>query len=279
MNILDRFTRDRISRYVWGGITIVFVVALVLAGTRAKSDVRAAEQQAAQQAQTYTNTVLYKDLTSSLVNAPILGSNYRTMIIDVEAGILVNPEVARVQVIKPDGTLIFSTELRNKEGSAVAASSQDIQSALRGQVSSAVATHAITPTEGPAQPTQLLETFVPLYTPDRLSIVGVAEIDHYYQAIVAGANQPWTGLKIAFAIAAAISLLMTILSLRAPLATVGVGTQGLFHSEGGAHVPGIAVERDVKRYNERVAAADAAATAARTELREAKEQLAMAEES
>jgi hypothetical protein len=222
MKILDRFTRDRQSRFIWGGATAVFLVLVLLAlagGLRTlSSEERAAEDRAVE----YTDTVLFDALDADLLADEIRGRNYRDLIIQVQGGIMTDEGVARVRVWAPDGTLLFSTESLEQIGVARAVNSEPIDAAVGGEVSSVVSEATVAAKSGLSGTTQrLYQTFAPIRVRERTAIVGVAEIDRTYSSIADAAAQPWRSLQIGFGVATLLCAVMLLLSLRRSTSTLG----------------------------------------------------------
>ena len=57
MNIIERFTRDGVSRFLWGGLTIAFAGLLVWSATEQKSALPSRVHDAQAKAELYTKTV------------------------------------------------------------------------------------------------------------------------------------------------------------------------------------------------------------------------------
>jgi hypothetical protein len=138
MKILDRFTRDRQSRFIWGGATAVFVVLTLLALGGGRSALSREEQVAQDRAAEYTDTVLFDALDANLLADEIRGRQYRDLIIQVQGGIMTDEGVARVRLWGPVGTLLFSTESLEQIGVAKAVNSAPIEAAEHGVVGSVV---------------------------------------------------------------------------------------------------------------------------------------------
>ena len=106
MNILDRFTKDRVSRYLWSGLAISFALLLLFAVRGQQGSVRDQERDAQARAVLYTETTLFQNLNGDLVSAPILKQNYPDLLLPVQAEIMTNEDVARVRLWGSDGTLL-----------------------------------------------------------------------------------------------------------------------------------------------------------------------------
>ena len=224
MKILDRFTRDRHSRFIWGGATVVFLalgaLALVL-GDQALSN---GEQDAQDLAVGYTDTVLFEALDADLLGDEIRGRQYRDLIIQVQGGIMTDEGVARVRIWAPDGTLLFSTESLEQIGVAKALNSEPIEAAVRGRVSSVVSEATVEAKSGLTGSTQrLFQTFAPIRVRERTAILGVAEVDRTYASISQAAEQPWRALQIGLGAAALLCALLFVGSLRRSPSTLGEG--------------------------------------------------------
>src|SRR5436309_2400550 len=169
MKILDRFTRDRLSRYIWGGFTIVFLFGIVWAAQRQRDALQQARLDAQARAVHYVQTTLFDNLDAKTVAAPILAQNYRNLIIPVTAEIFTDPAVARLRIWSPTGELLFSSAERDLIGEATAAGNPAIQNAVQsGEVTSTLTKTTVAPKQGlEGSPEQLYQTFVPLQVPDR----------------------------------------------------------------------------------------------------------------
>jgi len=290
MKILDRFTRDRASRYVWAAVTIACVAGVVVAGdqkSRALTNEIAAAQTAAVNV---ANGSIYRmygalpthpiDLRAQLAKTAVLPAipapSYRTAIVDLEANVFTDPQMARVRVWTPDGLLNFSSHERDLVGVLRTTDTSAIQATQSQRVVSRIVTapftFATTGTQG--APTRLLETFVPLHVPERDIIVGAVQVDQYYDAIVNAAMQPWQTVQVVFVVLALLSLVMTALSLREPIGAVSAGAglapgYGSAVSGSGVGDPAIA----------RIAKAELDAAALRDELSRSSQQLAEAREA
>lgn len=217
MKVLDRFTRDPLSRYLWGGLTVAFAILIVFAASGSRRDLADRETQAQARAVAYTGSTLFQNLDAHLMSGPILGPGYRDLLIPVQAEIMTDPAVARVRIWGPDG-LLFSTDERENIGTVYARPTPALEAAFRGHTSSTVARTTVSIEQGiPPTTAQLYQTFVPIHVPDRTAPVGAAEIDAYLAPMVAASHGTWRTLEVVFAVVFLLVLLMTLLSLRQPI--------------------------------------------------------------
>jgi hypothetical protein len=222
MKILDRFTRDRQSRFIWGGATAVFLVLTLLALGGGRSALSREEGNAQDRAKAYTDTVLFDALDANLLADLIRGRQYRDLIIQVQGGIMTDEDVARVRIWAPDGTLLFSTESLEQIGVAKAVNSAPIEAAVQGRTTSVVSDATVAAKSGLSGTTQrLYQTFVPLRVRERTAILGVAEIDRTYAAIADAARQPWLTLQIGLGLATLLCAVLLLFSLRRSTHTLG----------------------------------------------------------
>ena len=220
MTTFDRFTRDRQSRFVWGGATVVFVALTLLAAGYGRTMLADETAQAQARAVGYTQTVLFGALDADLLAEEIRGPQYRDLIIEVTGGIMTDEGVARVRIWSPDGTLLFSTESLEQIGTT-AENRAPIDLGMQDKVSSQLSEATVAGKPGLTGTTeQLYQTFVPIHVRERTAVLGVAEIDRRYAAIVDAAEQPWRRLRAGLAGAALVCALLFLLSLRRPTSTI-----------------------------------------------------------
>ncbi|MEA2557710.1 MAG: hypothetical protein QOG88_1248 [Actinomycetota bacterium] len=290
MKIIDRFTRDRVSRYIWALLTIGFLVGALFAQQR-PSRVLADEVSAAQlQTRQLANTVLFRNLTYATMIAPIPAPLYRDTVIELQA--FTRPPIALVRVWRPDGILQFSTHERDQVGLLQTEDTTLIDQAMKGQsVSARVLTTFSATSTGQDVPTNLLAVFVPLHVPDRISIAGVAEVDYYYDRLVEDSQDPWHQLVLVSLGLAGLCLILTLLSFRRPIRTLGAGVgSGLDGAipepPSGKHAGGPPSDRATRALQRQAGIAEDRATKAeeeaarmREQLGESHEQLTQAEEA
>jgi len=240
-----------LSRYIWGGFTIVFLFGIVWAAQRQRDALQQARLDAQARAVHYVQTTLFDNLDAKTVAAPILAQNYRNLIIPVTAEIFTDPAVARLRIWSPTGELLFSSAERDLIGEATAAGNPAIQNAVQsGEVTSTLTKTTVAPKQGlEGSPEQLYQTFVPLQVPDRLSIVGAAEVDQKNAVIVAGTDQPWRNFQIFFGIGVFVCAVFALLSLRKARALVGSEVMEelpLPSAEGASEDPAARISRELQ---------------------------------
>ncbi len=281
MKIIDRFTRDRVSRYVWAVLTVGCLLGVFFARqgqTRALGD-----QVSAAQAQTrhIADTVLFNNLSHVAMTKLIPSPLYRDIYVALQSQVFTDATIARVRVWTPDGILQYSTHERDQVGLLQTQDKTLIDQAMKGQsVSAKVLTKFNAASTGNDQtPTNLLEVFVPLHVPDWISVTGVVEVDYYYDNLVQAAHQPWSRIMVSLLGLAALCLLMTLLSLRKPLKTLGAGVasgsggDGVEPKRGGKHAAAPASDQAAKTFQQEAERAAARATKAEADAASLREEL------
>jgi len=220
MRIVERFTRDRASRFIWGGLTLACALGLVFAlqgEQRALDDeISAANTRTAR----YANTVVYDIATSPTLSSTEVEFRFRDMLVAAQAEVFTDPTVARMRLWDLDGVLRFSTDQPRGSIGAVQVEDERVVAASReGSSSFTQTTEPFTPatTGRDGEPTRLLQTFVPLTVPDRIDPLGAVQIDYLYDRLVENARDPWLQFQVLFAGLLGLFALLTVLSLRRPL--------------------------------------------------------------
>lgn len=293
MKIIDRFTRDRVSRYVWAVLTVGCLLGWFSARQGQTTALR--DQLSAAQAQTrhIADTVLFNNLSHDAMTNLIPSPLYRDIYVALQSQVFTDATVARVRVWTPDGILQYSTHERDQVGLLQTQDKTLIDQAMKGQsVSAKVLTKFSAASTGNDQtPTNLLEVFVPLHVPDWISVTGVVEVDYYYDHFVQAAHQPWFNIMLGLLGLAVLCLLMTLLSFRPPVGTQGAGVASGSEVEGaeepkrgGKHAvappsdeAAKALQREAERADARATKAEADALSLREELKGSRNQLKEAE--
>lgn len=209
----DRRTRDRVRLFFWAVLTVVCLVAVMVARQQQEQGLRRKSDAAQERAVRFTQNVLADRLDPKRVSRPIERSGFDELLKDLKHGLFNDQRVVRVRVWRDDGLLVFTTDHPTEIG-ITRSDDPDLHSSLLGNLVT-VATHesfarddSTTP-----EPTTLLSTFIPLKSADRGSVFGAVQIDNDYQLMVDATEHPWKQVQIAFAILAFICLVMAIVSL------------------------------------------------------------------
>ena len=215
MNVLDRFTRDPVSRFLWGGLTASFALLLVFALSGEGGAIRRQERDAQTRAIHYTETTLQQNLDEHLVIGPMLTDEHDALLVPVRAEIMVDDDVARVRLFEVDGSLLFSTDAADRVGSGEGEQSVALGSALGGETTSALVGVGTAPKDGFAGSEEdLYQTYVPLRLAGSTDVVGAAEIDTRHTLLVAAGRSLWRPLQIVFGVGLLLFLGLTLLSIR-----------------------------------------------------------------
>jgi signal transduction histidine kinase len=230
LNIVHRFTRDRVSRYVWAALTIACLIGALLAGQQHRTTLADEVSQAQEQARSIANTVLFNNLTYDTMTKTIPAPLYRDIIVALQTDAFTLPNIARIRIWTPDGLLQFSTHERDQVGVLATqdptARSLIAQAVKGGSGSEKVTTKFSAASTGygvDAVPTRFLEVYVPQNVPDRVAVVGATEVDYYYDNLVQASHHPWYQLVVILVALAVFCLIMTLLSFRTPIQTLGAG--------------------------------------------------------
>ena len=289
MHIIDRFTRDKVSRFVWGLLTLACLVMFLVGRTGESRAYTSALDDAKARALVYTNDVR-APAVAARPDSPVLGFVYREIYPSVQAQIFTDPTVARVRLWSTDGTLLFSTDSHERAGQVQVTDDPGVQAAASGGTFSQTVRLPFTfaTTGDPGVETDLLQVYSPLRVPDRIAPAAVVQIDFLLESLRAGAADPWRTLQAVFGVLFFVCLAMTVLSFRASTHAVGAGVASLERAVGpreeaeegepqGAPAPGPI--REMRRATERVGVLEAERTQILDELEASREQLRQAEEA
>lgn len=228
MNIIDRFTRDRVSRFVWGFLTVVCLLALTMAGRGERNDLEQEVEAAKQRSLGYVSDVMITWITPT-PGTQELDFYYKDLYTAMRARLFApDPTVARVRLFDANSVLLMTSD-DPRRVRKVQVDDPDVDAALAGGVVAKTVrqrfTLATTGTSG--EEIDLLQTYMPLRLPDRIQPAGVVQIDYYMDELRARASGPWPELMWTFGVLSALCLGMTLLSMRASAQTVGSGVQAL----------------------------------------------------
>jgi hypothetical protein len=209
-SVVGRFTRDEVSRAVWGFGLIALAFAFVLSFWGENHDLDSARTEAQQRAMAYVSGVLDRTLTASDLGAPVIGEEADRLTAEIQRSILSDRLVTRVRIWSLDGRELYSTG----GGGAAVLPAEAVEA-------NGVAT-AKTFVESSGTNDQL-ETFVAIR--EGGSARGIAEIDQPEREILGPVGHRWALVRLVAVPAGLLLLTLWLLSLRTPLATVGVGVK------------------------------------------------------
>jgi hypothetical protein len=215
MNLIERFTRDRASRFVWGLVALACALAFLFA---LRGEDRASARSldgAASRSLVYANQVI-----APLVEEKRDGLHlyYKTVYPSVQAGIFTDPQVAVVRVWGADGNLLFASDSVGRLAGQVHANGTWIQTVLEGRTYSQIVVEPYTASTTGTAPsdTTLFQTFTPLLVPDRIDSVGAVEVDYLYGSLRSGGAGAWVRLQLLLGGLFLVSVAMFVLSMRVP---------------------------------------------------------------
>ncbi len=208
----DRRTRDRVRLFFWAVLTVVCLVAVVVARQQQTQGLQRKTDAAQERAIRFTQNVLAGTLDAQRVAQPIERSGYDELLATLKHGLFNDQRVVRVRVWDEDGLLVFTTDDPSQIG-VTKSNDATLRSALRGDMVSAVVNESFARDRSTTpEPTALFSTFVPLRNADKANVYGVVQIDNDYTLMVDAASHPWKQMQVAFAIVAVLCLVMAIVS-------------------------------------------------------------------
>ena len=211
----DRRTRDRVRLFFWAVLTVVCLVAVMVARQQQEQGLQRKMEAAQERAVRFTQNVLADRLDAKRVSQPIGRSGYDELLTELKHGLFNDQRVVRVRVWRGDGMLVFTTDHPAEIGNVTADDAGvDLRSALRGDLTSVVVSESFARDDATTpEPTSLLSTFIPLRSTDKADVFGAVEIDNDYALMIDATEHPWKQVQIAFAVLALICLVMAIVSL------------------------------------------------------------------
>lgn len=219
MSLIQRFTRDGVSRYVWAGMALAAIIGLVYAlimGAEVLDEQRAVSEARAVR---YVDRVLAPRLDSIDLTQPITGESADSLEAYVGLLILTDDRVERVRIWSStdNGMLLFSTDRNDPIDIGSKASLNDslvFAAARQGPISPS----GISDTGGSEDPERsLFRTYVPLRDD------AVAEIDQTDGGTIAPVRSEWLTYQILAGVLVLLFLIMSALSLRDPIQPINVG--------------------------------------------------------
>jgi pyruvate/2-oxoglutarate dehydrogenase complex dihydrolipoamide acyltransferase (E2) component len=227
MQIVDRFTRDRVSRFVWGGLTLACLAGFFLA--REAQDQALDDQVGAAIARTeaYAADVFSEGLVADR-SSPVPGMSARELYTLVRGEIFTDPTAARVRVYDVEGTLVYDTGVRTL-AELVQADDPNVAQALDAGTHEVIVREpfswsTISPNEG--EVTSLLHVYTPLLLSEQVAPEGVVDVAYLMDELQALAKGPWPTVQLVLGLLLLLCLAMTVLSLRGPAAEAAEAGEG-----------------------------------------------------
>jgi hypothetical protein len=219
MGPIQRFTRDGVSRYVWGGMSLVAIIGLVYALTAGAQALDRTRTISEERAVRLVDRVLAPKVDDLDLTEPIVGASADSLEAYVGLLILTDPRVERVRVWSSTdkGMLLFSTGRKDPIDIGSRASLNDpflIAAVREGPISpSGLSDTGI----GPSSERSLFRTYAPLGGD------AVAEIDQTDEGTIAPVRTRWLSYQILAGVLVLLFLFMSALSLRDPIQQINVG--------------------------------------------------------
>jgi hypothetical protein len=208
----DRRTRDRVRLFFWAVLTVVCLVAVLVARQQQTQALQRKADAAQERAVRFTQNVLADRLDAQRVTRPIQRSGYDELLAELKHGLFNDQRVVRVRVWNAGGLLVFTTDHRSEIG-VTTSDDPSLRAALRGDLVSAIVNEYFAPDDSSTpNPTTLFSTLIPLRASDKAGVFGVVQIDNDYGIMLDASSHPWTQMQVAFAIVALLCLIMATVS-------------------------------------------------------------------
>jgi hypothetical protein len=166
----DRRSRDRVRLFFWAVLTVVCLVAVVVARQQQTQGLQRKTDAAQERAVRFTQNVLAGTLDAQRVARPIERSGYDELLATLKHGLFNDQRVVRVRVWDEDGLLVFTTDDPSQIG-VTKSNDATLRSALRGDMVSAVVNESFAGDRSTTpEPTALFSTFVPLRNADKANV-------------------------------------------------------------------------------------------------------------
>ena len=213
--MIERFTRDQASKFVWAATALAAALGLayaIVGGGRAVEVERASSHARAVR---YAQEVLDPRLDTRDLASPLTGTSSESLGSVVRRSILADERVSRVRIWSTDGTLLFSTDPSDHRGSDEGLNDRVLLDASR---EGALTRTDLSDGGGADDPERtLLRTYVPLGT------ASVAEIDQTDAGTVGPPRTAWFYYQLLAGGVLLSLLVMTAISLRDPIEPINTG--------------------------------------------------------
>ncbi len=215
MGIVDRFTRDRVSRYIWGVLTLACLGLFLLAREGQERSLGAEVDAAFERTETSAADVFAPGLVQGR-SSPVEGFTGRELYTMVRGEILTDPTAARVRLYDAEGTIVYDTDVL-LPGSLVPAENPNAVRALDSGTHGVIVQERFTwSTIGTSGiQTTFLQVYTPLRQADQVGAQGVVEVDYLMQELRAVSRGSWPAVQLAAGALFLLCLAATVLSLRA----------------------------------------------------------------
>ena len=218
MNLIDRFTRDSVSRMIWGSCLVVAIGLLALAvvgGRRAVDEERAASEV---RASGYAIAIVLPSIAEASLDAPVGNGPLERLEFAVDRGVLVDGRVTAVRLWASDGRLLYSTDDTYPLDSNEALNDPQLRRALGDAAPVTVSERSSA--EDLNGGSELI-TYVPVAS--NAGAQAVVEVVQDFDETVGAVENDWFVLQLLAGGFALVFLVLMILSFREPLAKVGTG--------------------------------------------------------
>jgi hypothetical protein len=220
MGLIQRFTRDGVSRYVWASMSLLAIIGLVYALTAGAQALDRSRAISEERAVRLVDRVLAPKVDDLDLTQPIDGASADSLEAYVGLLILTDPRVERVRIWSTDGMLLFTTAkgrpdpLLDLGPDASLNEPFVLEAAREGPISPS----GISDTGGPEDPERdLFRTYAPLRGD------AVAEIDQTDEGTIAPVRTEWLNYQILAGVLVLLFLSMGALSLRDPIQQINFG--------------------------------------------------------
>jgi hypothetical protein len=215
MGAFERFTRDRVSKFVWGALLLLAVAALVFTLLHRGDAIDQARDEAQQRAVAAVQDVVAPHLDRTDAEAPIQEPAASALRDAIAGSALAEPPVVRLRVWAPSGNLLFSTDREERLDSNAALTNDVVARAAAGTT---ITRWDLTDVGGvDERGRSLVRTYTPVGTRS------VVEVDQTHEGTVGPAESTWLRYQILAGAFVLLFVIMTIASFRDPIERINTG--------------------------------------------------------
>ncbi len=215
MALLDRFTRDELSAKVWWPFALVLIVLLVLTFPGQSRAIADAQDGAADRAVALITGPLVANAGS--VSGPITADRAQRLRDALAPALADDPRIQAVRLWLQDGTLIFSTDTKDRVGSNEALNNAILAAASEASQRRITETSHSDLVGDPSA--AHFDTYLALPSDARV----VTEVQTSDAALLDGLRAMWLRIRLVLGVSSLLVLGLAVLSMRKPLAAVGAG--------------------------------------------------------